>query len=91
MSTRDKDQKSDKSQHARPISDQKSGKGSGRYIDDDENTSPVNRGKTEQKRSGNDPQTFSGKISESGPSDKLAKPQKTDVIEDEDNDNDGER
>jgi hypothetical protein len=86
MSTRDKDQKSDKSQHARPISDQKSGKGSGRYDDDDDSTSPVNRGKTEQKRSGNDPQSFSSKISESKSSDKLAKPQKNDTIEDDDHD-----
>jgi hypothetical protein len=83
MSTRDKDQKSDKSQHARPMSDQKSGKGSGRLGDDDENTSPVNRGKTEQKRGDNDPQTFSGKISESGPSDKMGKNRKSDSMDDD--------
>lgn len=83
MSTRDKDQKSDKSQHARPLSDQKSGKGSGRFDEDDENTSPVNRGKTEHKRGGNDPQTFSGKIRESGPSDKMAKTRKSDSLDDD--------
>lgn len=84
MSTRDKDQKSDKSQHVRPISDQKSGKGSGRFDEDEDNTSPVNRGKTEQKRGGNDPQTFSGKISESGPSEKLAKTRKSETMDDDD-------
>lgn len=83
MSTRDKDQKSDKSQHARPMSDQKSGKDSGRLGEVDENTAPVNRGKTEQKRGGNDPQTFSRKISESGPTDKMGKTRKSDDMDDE--------
>lgn len=83
MSTSDKDQKSDKSKHARSVAEQKSGKGSGRFDDDDESTSPANRAKTKQNNPGNHPQTFSNKVSETGKSEDLARPRKSDKIDDE--------
>jgi hypothetical protein len=86
MSTSNNDQKSQKSQHVRSANVQKSGKGSRRHIDDDENTTPVNRGKPEQHDPGNNPQTFSSKVSESGPSDKMGRSRKSDRVEDDEED-----
>jgi hypothetical protein len=83
MSTSNNDKKSQKSQHVRSANLQKSGKGSRRFNEDDENTTPVNRGKPEQHDSGNNPQTFSSKVSETGSSDKMARSRKSDHVEED--------
>ncbi|HYX37668.1 MAG TPA: hypothetical protein VE954_31590 [Oligoflexus sp.] len=85
MSTSMNDQKSDKSQHIRPIEEKKSGKGTRRLADDDDQKkAQFGKGNPQQKHAGNDPTSFSNKVSETGASDKLAKPHKSDMEDDED-------
>ncbi|WP_141731295.1 hypothetical protein [Oligoflexus tunisiensis] len=63
----DTPQRDKSSQHSKPLSEEKSGKGSGRYDEDTGRTKmQPGKGNPPQSNAGNDPQRFSDKMNESG-------------------------
>ncbi|HYX32123.1 MAG TPA: hypothetical protein VE954_03350 [Oligoflexus sp.] len=66
MGTGNDTQKNQSSQHAQPQSEQKTGKGSGRFDDEAGRKAQLGKGNPPQSNPGNDPQRFSDKMNDAG-------------------------